>query len=253
MTIETTGAEASAVEGIHAASLGIKPDATVVTSDSTTEQQSDADNPDPQSGAEGSDSDAKPEKRKHWAHERIDTLTRQRHEAERQAEYWKAKAAQQVDTSNLGYEEEIVERVSQRQRQEQADTAKTAAESLSVEVFNLRETAARERFTDYDAVTRNPGVPITPVMLDIARDSEVGPDLVYHLGKNIPEAARIASLPPHRQAVELGKLEARLTAPKPVPRQPPPPVDPVSGIAAGGSKSPGEMTFEEYKAWREKT
>ncbi len=243
MDIETAGAETPAAEGAQ-------PPATVENAEATPAQQSDAESPDPQSGADVPEGDAAP-KRKHWAHERIDTLTRQRHEAERQAEYWKARAGQQVDTSNLGYEEEIVERVTQRQRQEQAETTQVVADNLAAEVFSLRETAARDKFADYDAVTRNPGVPITDSMLEVIRDSEAGPDLVYHLGKNIPEAARIAALPAIRQAAELGKLEARLTAPKPLPKQPPAPVDPVNGIASGGQKDPGKMSFAEYKAWRE--
>jgi hypothetical protein len=244
MDPETTGAEAPAVADAQAEA------APVVTSDATTEQQQ------PEAGAEAPDTGngedaAAPPKRKHWAHERIDDLTRQRREAERQAEYWKARATQTVDPDSLDYEDGIAERVAQRHRQEQADTAKEAAGQLAVEAFNYRETVAREKFADYDTVARNPNVPITPTMAEIIRDSDVGPDLAYHLGKNLAEAARIAALQPSRQAVELGKLEARITAPKALPNRAPAPVQPVSGIAAGGTKDPGKMSFEEYKAWRE--
>lgn len=197
----------------------------------------------------GDDAAAKP-KKKHWAYDRIDELTRQRREAERQADYWKQRASQTVDPNSLEYEEGIAERVSQRHRQEQADTARATAEQLAAETFSYRETMAREKFADYDTVTRNPNVPITPAMLDIIRDSDVGPDLAYHLARNVTEAARIAALPLNRQAVELGKLEAKITAPKATPKQPPAPVQPVNGIAAGGSKDPGTMTMAEYAAWR---
>jgi hypothetical protein len=249
MTTETTGAEAPAADAAPAA------EAPVVNSDATTEQQSEAESgdatPSGESGDTNGDDAAAQPKRKHWAHERIDDLTRQRREAERQAEYWKAKATQSVDPNTLEYEEGIAERVSQRHRQEQADTAKETAGQLAVEAFTYRETIARDKFADYDVVARNPNVPITPAMAEIIRDSDVGPDLAYHLGKNPTEAARIAALPSTRQAVELGKLEARVTAPKPLPKQPPAPVNPVSGIAAGGTKDPGEMSMAEFKAWRE--
>lgn len=245
MTIETAGAETpAAAEAAPAADA-----APVVTSDATTEQQN------PEAGAtpdtDTGDDAAAPPKRKHWAHERIDDLTRQRREAERQAEYWKQRATQTVDPNTLEYEEGIAERVSQRNRQEQADTAKETAGQLAAEAFTYRETIARDKFADYDAVARNPNVPITTAMAEIIRDSDVGPDLAYHLGKNVQEAARIAALPPTRQAVELGKLEALVTAPKPLPKQAPAPVSPVSAIAAGSSKDPAEMSFAEYKAWRE--
>lgn len=194
--------------------------------------------------------DAAKPKKKHWAYDRIDELTRQRREAERQADYWKQRASQTVDPNSLEYEEGIAERVSQRHRQEQADTARATAEQLAAETFSYRETVAREKFADYDTVTRNPNVPITPAMLEIIRDSDVGPDLAYHLGRNVTEAARIAALPLNRQAVELGKLEAKITSPKATTKQPPAPVQPVNGIAAGGSKDPGTMTMAEYAAWR---
>ena len=239
MDLETAGAETPAAEVVQAT------DATVETpSEATTEQQSDAESPDT-----GDDAAAAP-KKKHWAHDRIDELTRQRREAERQAEYWKAKAEKTVDVESLDYEEGIAERTIQRTRREQAETAQESVASLASEAFGYRETLARERFADYDAVTRNPSVPITASMAEIIRDSEVGPDLAYHLGRNQAEAAKIAALPAVRQAVELGKLEARLTAPKPLPKQPPAPVEPVGGSASGGSSDPAKMSMAEYAAAR---
>lgn len=242
MNTETTGAEAPAADATQVA------EATVETPEATAGQQ------ESEAGAERSDTDtgedaADKPKRKHWAHDRIDTLTRQRYEAERQAEYWKARAGQAVDPNSLDYEEGIAERVAQRHRQEQADTAKETAGQLAVEAFTYRETIAREKFADYDAVARNPNVPITPAMAEIIRDSDVGPDLAYHLGKNPTEAAKIAGLPQTRQAVELGKLEARITAPKALPNRAPAPVQPVSGIAAGGAKDPAKMSEAEYIEW----
>lgn len=250
MNTETAGAETPAAEGAQ-------PEATVDNAESATAQPSEAENkgeaaPSETTGEQsGDDAAADKPKRKHWAHERIDELTRQRREAERQAEYWKARAQQTVDPNSLDYEEGIAERVAQRHRQEQADTAKEAAAQLAAEAFNYRETIAREKFADYDVVTRNPNVAITPAMAEVIRDSDVGPDVAYHLGKNPAEAARIAALPPARQAAELGRLEAKITAPKPLPPQPPAPVQPVNAIAAGGSKDPGSMTMAEYIAWRD--
>jgi hypothetical protein len=240
MSNEPAGAETPAAEVTTPAPVETPSDATPETKSEASAEPGDN---------SGDDAAAAP-KRKHWAHDRIDTLTRQRYEAERQAEYWKQRATQSVDPNTLDYEEGIAERVAQRHRQEQADTAKETAGQLAVEAFNYRETIAREKFADYDTVTRNPNVAITPVMAEVIRDSDVGPDLAYHLGMNTAEAARIAALPPARQAVELGKLEARVTAPKTLPAQPPAPVQPVNAIAAGGAKDPGEMSMAEYVAWR---
>lgn len=246
MNKETAGADTPAAE----------ESATVEnTSDQTTEGQSEATNESEASASEqtgensGENAPAQP-KKKHWAHERIDQLTAQRREAERQVEYWKAKAEQKVDFDSLDYEEGIAERVRLASRKEQYETAQSTASQLAEEAFSYRESEAREKYADYDAVTRNPNVPITPDMAEVIRDSDAGPDLAYHLGKNPQEAMRIAQMSPTRRAVEMGRLEARVTAPKAAPKQPPAPVSPVSAIAAGGSKDPGNMSMSEYIAWR---
>lgn len=234
----TAGAETPAAETLDVA-------ATVETSEATTEQPSEA-----VTSETGDDAAAEKPKRKHWAHDRIDELTRQRREAERQADYWKARATQTVDIESLNYEDQIAERTIQRTRQEQAETAKASAEQLAAEAFGYREAIARERFTDYDVVTRNPTLRITPAMAQVIHDSEAGPDLAYHLGKNPAEAAQIAGLPTHLQAAALGRLEALVTAPKAAPKLPAAPVRPISGMASGGDKDPSSMSMAEYIAWR---
>lgn len=242
MTDETTGAEASATEAT-AEALVETPEAT--TGQTATENAVKQTDPAP------GDDAAAPPKKKHWAHERIDELTRQRREAERQAEFWKAKAEKIQDLDSLEYDDQIAERVLIRNRREQGETAAESAGSLAQEIFDIRQDEARERFPDYDAVALNPKVRITPGMAQVIQDSELGPDIAYQLGKNPAEAVRIAALPAHRQAAELGKLEARISAPKRLAKQPPDPVQPVNGIKAGGAKTPEEMSFTEYRAWRE--
>ena len=53
-----------------------------------------------------------------------------------------------------------------------------------------------------------------PEIVQVAMESNVGPQLAYYLAKNTDEVERIAKLPSHRRLVELGKLEDRLSQPK---------------------------------------
>lgn len=239
----TAGADTPAADGAQ-------PEATVESPASTPDQPTTENVETDQAEPDTGDDEAAKPKKKHWAHERIDELTRQRREAERQAEFWKAKASKSVDYDSLDYEQGIAERTIQRTREEQADTALESAALLAREEFGYRETIARERFPDYDAVAHNPNVPISDTMAQVILKSENGPEIAYHLGKNPQEAARIARLPALDQAAELGAIKAKLNAPKAPPKQPPAPVDPVSGIRAGGSKDPAKMTMAEYVAWR---
>lgn len=242
MIDETAGADTPAADGVE-------PEAIVASPESTPEQPATENAAEQAEPDTGDDAAAQP-KKKHWAHERIDELTRQRREAERQAEYWRAKASQTVDPDSLEYEDSIAERTIQRTRQEQAETATETVKLLAAEAFNYREAEARERYTDYDAVTRNPSLRITDPMADIIRESDLGPEIAYHLGKNPVEAAKIATMPERLQAKELGRLEERLKAPKPTPKQPPSPVNPVGANKSGGASDPSKMSMAEYAAWR---
>lgn len=48
-------------------------------------------------------------------------------------------------------------------------------------------------------------------------ESDIGPEIVYHLCKNPEEAKRIAALPGYKQAAEIAKIEEKLTAAAPKP------------------------------------
>lgn len=249
MIDETAGADTPAAEE------ALAPDATDVDSAPSTEQQPEADEAREadaagKTGEEPGDDAADKPKRKHWAHERIDELTRQKHEFARQAEYWKAKAQKPANIDELEYDDQLAERVASRTRQEQAESAQHAALSVTQQIFEAREAEARDRYPDYDAVTRNPSLAISTALLEVLFDSDQGADIAYHLGKNPAEAVRLSALSQREQAKAIGRLEERFSAPKPLPKVAPAPVSPVGGQASGGVKDPSKMSMAEYVAWR---
>jgi hypothetical protein len=79
-----------------------------------------------------------------------------------------------------------------------------------------REEQALDKFADFKEVAYNAQVPITEVMAETIRASEIGPDVAYYLGSNIKEAERISRLTPLLQAKEIGRIEAKIIA-APVP------------------------------------
>lgn len=251
MTLETAGAETPVADGAT-------PEAPVEnTSGATTEAQQDANEGEASAvsdttGENSGEGAAETPKRKHWAHERIDELTRQRREAERQAEYWKAKVNEKTNIDDLDYDDQIAARVAARQRLEMAESADHAVQSASKQVYEARAAEVRDRYADFDAVVSNPSLPITNDMAAVIMDSDRGPEVAYHLGKNPAEAARIARLSPVAQAKELGRLEERLSAPRAMPKQPPAPFTPVGGTASAGSTDPSKMSMSEFIKWREK-
>ncbi len=100
-----------------------------------------------------------------------------------------------------------------------------------VEAYQEREDTAREKYDDFEQVAYNPKLPITDPMAATIRESEIGPELLYHLGQNPAEAKRIAQLSPLSQAREIGKLETKLASNPPAKRtsSAPAPIAPLNG------------------------
>lgn len=95
-----------------------------------------------------------------------------------------------------------------------------------------REENAREKYADYDQVTRNRDLSITPTMAEVIQASDIGPEVAYHLGQNPKEAERISRLPPLLQAKEIGRIEDKLSSAPPVVKKTTSAPDPIRPIAA---------------------
>jgi hypothetical protein len=106
-----------------------------------------------------------------------------------------------------------------------------------VEAYQELEETARDKYADFQQVAYNPNLPVTDVMAQTIQASEIGPDVIYWLGSNPKEAARISQLSPILQAREIGKIEARLTSDPPVKKtsSAPAPIAPVAARTTGGA------------------
>ena len=109
--------------------------------------------------------------------------------------------------------------------------AQTAAAEQNAILAGWQDRASQftEQHPDFEAIAYAPTVQITPDMFAVMQESEKGPDLAYHLGKNPDKAARIARMRPQAQAAALGRLEAEIVAPKPQPSGAPEPPNPIGG------------------------
>jgi len=125
-------------------------------------------------------------------------------------------------------ERKAVELLQQRQAQEQ--------HMQILESYHEREEEARNKYDDFEQVAYNPNVPITNVMAETIRSSDVGPDVAYFLGSNVKEATRISKLSPYLQAKELGKIEAKLADNPPTKKtsSAPAPIAPVTARSNSG-------------------
>ena len=111
--------------------------------------------------------------------------------------------------------------------------------------------AAEERYADFDEVARNPTLPISTDMAQVIQTLENGPDVLYALGRNPQEAARIASLPRELAAFALGSFAAAQAAPPKQPVRPAPqPINPLAGGNAAPTVDPDKLSTDEWVKWR---
>lgn len=103
------------------------------------------------------------------------------------------------------------------------------------EAYAEREEEARGKYDDFEQVAYNPKLPVTEVMAETIKASDIGPDLAYWLGSNPKEADRISRLSPLLQARELGKIEAKLASDPPQKKttSAPAPIRPVTARTSG--------------------
>ena len=147
------------------------------------------------------------------------------------------------------------------QRALQAVQQQTQVQSLA-QTYEQRLAQYRTEVPDFDEVMQDfvedYGDVNVPEIVQVAMESNVGPQLAYYLAKNTEEVERIAKLPSHRRLLELGKLEDKLSQPKtqkpvaePVKKvsAAPPPVKPVRGTGKVESSTDLADPNLSYSEW----
>lgn len=228
------------------------------------ESDEEADEPTAEDG-ESDDEDGEEEapqrsQRSRNARQRIGELTAQRNELRARAEMAERRlmelqqGRQEIDP-NLEFEDpaaftqqavrQALTEQSAQQLAEQRQEARAMEFAAAQETFMARVDDAREAMPDFDEVF-NENVPISEVAVDFLAESDKGPEVAYHLGKNLSLARRIAAMPPVKQAVELARLEAKLASP-PARRQTkaPRPAGRISGAGSAGTFDPQTASVDD--------
>jgi chromosome segregation ATPase len=207
-------------------------------------------------------------KREPWFTKRIAEVTRQKYEAQREAEALRAQLAQQpqpqAQTSpdeptldDYNWDEAAFKKAHREWARADAKTAvreelaaERAEQQQQTRMSEIQGKLAEGTAKHSDFMDAAQLIPNTEPVMDFLSSVPGAVDVLYEVGKNPVEADRIFSLSPYMQAVELGKLAARLETPKATSRTiAPPPPQTVAGMAAGLAKSPADMSPAEYQEW----
>ena len=225
----------------------------------------------------GTDAPAKP---RTGVQKRLDELTRNWRQAERDRDHWREQATRQPPQQPQAAQGEptleqfggdpakfyaeharwAAREVLRQEKEEQAKQKKEESKREKDKKFAERAGKARDKYEDFDDLVFNDStLPITPDMADYISESEDGPEVAYWLAKNPQEAHRIAQMNGRDADRALARIEARIStpaptpaAPKPVTNAPPPPQRVGTASNAGAPVLRDEMSTAEWVRLRNK-
>lgn len=217
---------------------------------------------------------------------RIDEITRQKYEAQRDLERERAERAalklqleqlqsnkpiEQPKTLANGmpdpeqfaagrYDPDYIEAVAEWKVEQkfQAQRQQAAAQQMQRYII-AKEQEARDNHADYDAVVSEVlSHPVTSQQWfrEILLDTENPSEISYFLGKNQEELNKIYKMSPTQAMRYIGRIEAKLESPTAEPAKPvtaaPNPITPLGSARSStvSNKDPEKMTMEEYAKWR---
>jgi len=129
---------------------------------------------------------------------------------------------EQYEEARDGFAEDLadfkVQAALSKARAEDAEKlAKAESERKSAEIrdtWDKRVKAFEQGAADFKDVAYSKDIRVTDEMAYLIRESDVGPELLYHLGKNAELASELAGMPPLKLAKEIAKLEIQIEKPQ---------------------------------------
>lgn len=212
------------------------------------------------------------------AQERIDHLTWQLNEERRQRTLEREQAQRQKEPpapakpptlEDNGYDQTRYD-LAVAEYQDKLISARTAAEVERVLAERDQKQQHSERLTTFEQrqskfVESNPEyvekvleahtLPISEVSQEIIQTMELGPQVALYLVNNREQAVQIMQLPERLQALELGRIEAKLSAPKaaaPRVSQAPAPAPKIDATEPEIDKDPDSLSTEDWLRRRNK-
>jgi hypothetical protein len=148
--------------------------------------------------------------------------------------------------------EDYVEAVADWKLEQREQVGKrAAAETQNQTVYNKTEKiyAEAEKLAGFDRESFDE-LPLTTSIAQAVIESDIAPKLMAHMAANPDEVERISKLSSARQAAEIGKLEAKLSAVKDVKMsKAPAPIKTVGSRGGEVGKNIDTMTMAEFAAF----
>jgi chromosome segregation ATPase len=121
-------------------------------------------------------------------------------------------------------------------KQQEAQAKEAEQRQKVITEWTAKVESAKASLPDFDDIVASSDVVVNDDIRDAILESDVGPQILYHLAENDEIAKKIAGLSPKQALREIGKLEARFEAkpeaekPAPIVRsKAPAPIQPIRG------------------------
>ena len=146
-------------------------------------------------------------------------------------------------------------------RRDKEDLQRRADEAQQKVISNWAQkvAAAKADIPDFDVMVASSGVAVSDPIRDAILESDVGPQILYHLAKEDDLAKKIASMSPYAALREIGKLEAKFEK-QPETKQSnpvgkskaPPPISPIRNAGGGNNAEIGSdgQFHGSYQSWK---
>ena len=141
-------------------------------------------------------------------------------------------------------------------KQEEAKAKEATERQKVIDQWTQKVQKAKADLPDFDDIVASSEVVVNDDIRDAILESDVGPQILYHLAENDEIAKKIAGLSPKQALREIGKLEARFEKTEPAQTvaksKAPAPISPIksSGKADVPISANGEF-HGSYQAWKE--
>jgi hypothetical protein len=143
-------------------------------------------------------------------------------------------------------------------RRQDAEAKEAQERQKVIETWASKVQAAKASMPDFDDIVASSDVVVNDDIRDAILESDVGPQILYHLAENDDVAKRIAGLSPKQALREIGKLEARFEVKETAPPPPitrskaPAPINPLRGSSpADVPMSANGEWHGTFQAWKE--
>jgi len=194
--------------------------------------------------------DDKP-KRKSRSQKRIERLARDKKELEERLKKLETQIPQKVDEPSVDdYDdyEDYAKAVEEFEKKQTIESVEPITDKRQDDLFE----DGKEIADDFEEKVKNENLPLTQTLLENIYETDSPADLVYHLANDIELTAKLAGMSEKRQAIELGKTEAKLATkqepPKKQQSKAPEPITPENGSGGNDVKTLGDdLPFEEHE------